>query len=370
MTNNNKKKSLLKRFHIDIPMLLIITALLIYSIFVMWSACGQDIYKIEKKITQIISGIIIMFLMAQISPRIYEKLAIHLFIFCIILLILANIFGEITKGAQRWLDFGFIRFQPSEIAKIAVPLMIARFINRNSYPPSSKKTLIALIIISIPTLLVAIQPDLGTAILIALSGIFVLFLAGISWKLIIISIIILSLFIPFLWYFLMHDYQRSRIIMLLNPDSDPLGAGYHIIQSKIAIGSGGFTGKGWLQGTQSQLEFLPERHTDFIFAVLAEELGLIGVLILLTLYILLVIRCLYIANNAQNTFGRIIVGSLTLIFFIYCFVNIGMVSGILPIVGIPLPLMSYGGSALIVLMSSFGIIMSIHTNKKFLSKSL
>ncbi|CRK85983.1 Rod shape-determining protein MrdB [Candidatus Providencia siddallii] len=370
MTDNKKKKSLFTRLHIDIPMLLIIITILIYSILIMWSACGQDFDKIEKKFGQITTGFIAMLIMAQIPPRVYENLAIHLFIFCIILLILADIFGEVTKGAQRWLDLGFIRFQPSEIAKIAVPLMVARFMNRDLCPPSFKNTLIALSLITIPTLLVAIQPDLGTSILIAASGLFVLFFAGMSWKLITAAIIILASFIPILWFFLMHDYQRDRIMMLLNPESDPLGAGYHIIQSKIAIGSGGLIGKGWLQGTQSQLEFLPERHTDFIFAVLAEELGLIGVLILLMLYIFLIIRGLYIATNAQNTFGKVIVGGLILIFFIYLFVNIGMVSGILPVVGVPLPLVSYGGSALIVLMSGFGIIMSIHTHRRFLSKSL
>ena len=221
-----------------------------------------------------------------------------------------------------------------------------------------------------PTLLVAAQPDLGTSILIAASGLFVLFLSGMSWKLIAVAAVALAAFIPVLWFFLMHGYQRDRVMMLLDPESDPLGAGYHIIQSKIAIGSGGLSGKGWLHGTQSQLEFLPERHTDFIFAVLAEELGLIGVLVLLALYLLVIIRGLMIAAKAQTTFGRVMVGGLMLILFVYVFVNIGMVSGILPVVGVPLPLVSYGGSALIVLMAGFGIIMSIHTHRKMLSKSL
>jgi rod shape determining protein RodA len=222
----------------------------------------------------------------------------------------------------------------------------------------------------VPTLLVAAQPDLGTAILIAASGIFVLFLSGMSWKLIACAAVLVAAFIPILWFFLMHDYQRDRVMMLLNPESDPLGAGYHIIQSKIAIGSGGFSGKGWLHGTQSQLEFLPERHTDFIFAVLAEELGLQGVLVLLALYLGLITRGLVIAAKAQTTFGRVMSGGLMLIFFVYVFVNIGMVSGIVPVVGVPLPLVSYGGSALIVLMAGFGIVMSIHTHRKMLSKNL
>lgn len=336
----------------------------------MWSASGQDPDMMQRKLGQIAMGFMIMIIMAQIPPRVYESWAPHLFFFCVILLVLVDVFGQISKGAQRWLDLGIVRFQPSEIAKIAVPLMVARFMNRDVCPPTLRNTAIALVIIFVPTLLVAAQPDLGTSILVAASGLFVLFLAGMSWRLIIIAILLVAAFIPILWFFLMHDYQQARVMMLLDPESDPLGAGYHIIQSKIAIGSGGLHGKGWLQGTQSQLEFLPERHTDFIFAVLAEELGLIGVLILLTLYILLIARGLYLATKAQNTFGRVMIGGLMLIFFVYVFVNIGMVSGILPVVGVPLPLMSYGGSALIVLMAGFGIVMSIHTHRKLLSKSL
>ncbi|MBP6122876.1 MULTISPECIES: peptidoglycan glycosyltransferase MrdB [Providencia] len=370
MTDDKKKISLSTRLHIDVPMLLIIIALLAYSAFIMWSASGQDPEMMERKLGQIATGFIVMIVMAQIPPRVYENWAPHLFIVCVILLIFVDVFGHISKGAQRWLDLGFIRFQPSEIAKISVPLMVARFMNRDVCPPSMKNTSIALVLIFVPTLLVAAQPDLGTSILVAASGLFVLFLAGMSWRLITVAAAALAAFIPLLWFFLMHGYQRARVMMLLDPETDPLGAGYHIIQSKIAIGSGGLMGKGWLQGTQSQLEFLPERHTDFIFAVLAEELGLIGILILLGLYLLLIIRGLYIAASAQNTFGRVMVGGLILILFVYVFVNIGMVSGILPVVGVPLPLMSYGGSALIVLMAGFGIIMSIHTHRKFLSKSL
>lgn len=356
--------------HIDLTMLLIILALLTYSAFVMWSASGQDLGMMERKVGQILMGLVIMLVMAQIPPRVYESWAPYLYIFCVFLLVLVDAFGSISKGAQRWLDLGIIKFQPSELAKIAVPLMVARFINRDVCPPSLKNTAIALALIFIPTLLVAAQPDLGTSILIAASGLFVLFLSGMSWKLIAVAAILVAAFIPILWFFLMHDYQRDRVMMLLDPESDPLGAGYHIIQSKIAIGSGGFSGKGWLHGTQSQLEFLPERHTDFIFAVLAEELGLVGILILLALYILLIMRGLWIAARAQTTFGRVMAGGLMLILFVYVFVNIGMVSGILPVVGVPLPLVSYGGSALIVLMAGFGIVMSIHTHRKMLSKSV
>ncbi len=356
--------------HIDITMLLIVLALLVYSAFVIWSASGQDVGMMERKLAQIAGGLVIMLVLAQVPPRVYESWAPYLYIFCIFLLVLVDVFGQVSKGAQRWLDLGFVRFQPSELAKIAVPLMVARFINRDICPPSLKNTAIALVLVFVPTLLVAAQPDLGTAILIAASGIFVLFLSGMSWKLIACAAVLVAAFIPILWFFLMHDYQRDRVMMLLNPESDPLGAGYHIIQSKIAIGSGGFSGKGWLHGTQSQLEFLPERHTDFIFAVLAEELGLQGVLVLLALYLGLITRGLVIAAKAQTTFGRVMSGGLMLIFFVYVFVNIGMVSGIVPVVGVPLPLVSYGGSALIVLMAGFGIVMSIHTHRKMLSKNL
>ncbi|UDG79957.1 peptidoglycan glycosyltransferase MrdB [Candidatus Steffania adelgidicola] len=370
MNENPEHQSLFKKLHIDVIFLFFVTLILVYSALVVWSASGQDVNIIEHKIAQILIGLIVMLLMAQIPPRVYEAWAPFLYIFCILLLVLVDTFGQISKGAQRWLDLGLIRFQPSEIAKIAVPMMIARFVNRNSCPPSLKNTSIALMLIFLPTLLAAAQPDLGTAILIAASGLFILFLSGISWQLIMLALLLVAAFIPILWFFLMHDYQRNRIMMLLNPESDPLGAGYHIIQSKIAIGSGGLSGKGWLHGTQSQLEFLPERHTDFIFAVLGEELGFIGVLVLLALYLGIIIRGLVIAVRAQNTFCRVMAGGLMLILFVYLFVNIGMVSGILPVVGVPLPLVSYGGSALIVIMAGFGIVMSIHTHRKMLSKYL
>ncbi|WMQ73885.1 MAG: Peptidoglycan glycosyltransferase MrdB [Sodalis sp.] len=370
MTDNSQQTPLWNRLHIDVMLLFFVTLLLVYSALVVWSAGGQDVDMMERKIAQIVMGLLVMLVMAQVPPRIYEAWAPYLYIFCMFLLALVDAFGQISKGAQRWLDLGFIRFQPSEIAKIAVPLMVARFINRDSCPPSLKNTVIALVLIFVPTLLVAAQPDLGTAILIAASGLFVLFLSGMSWKLIAVAALLVAAFIPVLWFFLMHDYQRDRVMMLLDPETDPLGAGYHIIQSKIAIGSGGLSGKGWLHGTQSQLEFLPEHHTDFIFAVLGEELGLIGVLLLLAFYLGVIMRGLVIAARAQNTFGRVMAGGLVLILFVYVFVNIGMVSGILPVVGVPLPLVSYGGSALIVLMAGFGIVMSIHTHRKMLSKSL
>lgn len=258
MTDNPNKKTFWDKVHLDPTMLLILLALLVYSALVIWSASGQDIGMMERKIGQIAMGLVIMVVMAQIPPRVYEGWAPYLYIICIILLVAVDAFGAISKGAQRWLDLGIVRFQPSEIAKIAVPLMVARFINRDVCPPSLKNTGIALVLIFMPTLLVAAQPDLGTSILVALSGLFVLFLSGLSWRLIGVAVVLVAAFIPILWFFLMHDYQRQRVMMLLDPESDPLGAGYHIIQSKIAIGSGGLRGKGWLHGTQSQLEFLPE----------------------------------------------------------------------------------------------------------------
>lgn len=257
MTDNPNKKTFWDKVHLDPTMLLILLALLVYSALVIWSASGQDIGMMERKIGQIAMGLVIMVVMAQIPPRVYEGWAPYLYIICIILLVAVDAFGAISKGAQRWLDLGIVRFQPSEIAKIAVPLMVARFINRDVCPPSLKNTAIALVLIFMPTLLVAAQPDLGTSILVALSGLFVLFLSGLSWRLIGVAVVLVAAFIPILWFFLMHDYQRQRVMMLLDPESDPLGAGYHIIQSKIAIGSGGLRGKGWLHGTQSQLEFLP-----------------------------------------------------------------------------------------------------------------
>lgn len=301
MNDSPQKRSIWMRMHIDPLFMLIILALLTFSAIVIWSASGQDPGMMERKLGQIAMGLIIMLVLAQVPPRVYEGWAPYLYIVSVILLVAVDAFGQISKGAQRWLDLGFIRFQPSEIAKIAVPLMVARFINRDVCPPTLKNTAIALVLIFLPTLLVAAQPDLGTSILVAASGLFVLFLSGMSWKLIGIAVLLVAAFIPILWFFLMHDYQRDRVMMLLDPESDPLGAGYHIIQSKIAIGSGGLRGKGWLHGTQSQLEFLPERHTDFIFAVLAEELGLVGVLLLLVLYLLLIMRGLIVAARAQTS---------------------------------------------------------------------
>ena len=281
------------------------------------------------------------------------------------MLIAVLLFGHVGKGAQRWLDLGFMKFQPSEVMKLIVPIMIAWFISQDNLPVKISTLIIAFILLLIPTLLIARQPDLGTSLLIASSGIFVIFLAGASWKLIGICVGLASAFAPVLWMFLMKDYQRQRVMTFLNPEQDPLGSGYHIIQSKIAIGSGGIDGKGWQQGTQSQLEFLPEPHTDFIFAVFSEEFGLIGVTILLAVYLFIVMRGLFIAVNAQHAFTKLLAGSITLTFFVYVFVNIGMVSGLLPVVGVPLPLVSYGGTSMVTLLAGFGMLMAISTHRKF-----
>jgi rod shape determining protein RodA len=276
------------------------------------------------------------------------------------------IFGDAGKGAQRWLNLVLFRFQPSEIMKIAVPIMVAWYLADNPLPPSRKHLFYATMLIIVPVILIIKQPDLGTALLIASSGVFVLLLAGIRWKQVTIIIMCLAVSAPLFWYNL-HDYQKSRVLTFLNPEMDPLGTGYHIIQSKIAIGSGGLYGKGWLNGSQSHLKFLPERSTDFIFAVFGEEFGFIGILFILSLYLFIIIRGLYIATQAQDSFTRLLAGSLILTFFVYAFVNIGMVTGLLPVVGLPLPLVSYGGTSMVTLMAAFGILMSIHTHRKLLT---
>ncbi|CAM3578508.1 Rod shape-determining protein RodA [Vibrio aerogenes CECT 7868] len=368
-SSSGQRRTFFDRLHIDLPLLLGILLVMGFGLVVMYSASGQNLAMMDRQAMRMVLSLVVMVVLAQLSPRSYETMAPLLF-FCGILLLVGVLFaGEASKGAQRWLDIGIIRFQPSELLKLAVPLMIARYIGKHPLPPSFKTLLVSLIMVFVPTILIAKQPDLGTSILIAASGIFVIFLAGISWRIIFAALMALSAFVPVLWFFLMREYQKVRVRTLFNPESDPLGAGYHIIQSKIAIGSGGIMGKGWLHGTQSQLEFLPERHTDFIFAVIAEEWGLIGIIVLLAVYLFIIGRGLYLASNAQNAFGKMMAGSIVLSFFVYVFVNIGMVSGILPVVGVPLPLISYGGTSMVTLMAGFGILMSIHTHKKAFSKA-
>jgi rod shape determining protein RodA len=307
-----------------------------------------------------------MLIIAQIPPKFLRLWTPWIFTLGIVLLVLVLIVGEIGKGAQRWLDIGFMRFQPSEIMKLAVPMMAAWYLMDRPLPPRLGELLIVLLAISlVPAALIAQQPDLGTALLIAASGIIVILLAGMSIRLILMFGGLAIAVAPLLW-FNMHDYQKQRVMTFLNPESDPLGSGYHIIQSKIAIGSGGVFGKGWLNGTQAQLEFLPERATDFIFAVFGEEFGLLGLGSLLILYAFIVLRGLYIAAQAQDTYSRLLAGSISLTFFVYVFVNTGMVTGLLPVVGVPLPMVSYGGTSMVTLMAGFGILMSVHSHRKLI----
>ncbi|MEJ2212496.1 MAG: rod shape-determining protein RodA [Gammaproteobacteria bacterium] len=360
-----KPQGKLDFIHLDLPLLVGLLLLCGFGLIVLYSASGQDLGQVQRQLARLGFAFGIMVAVAQIHPATLKRWSPWLYLVGIGLLVAVLVFGHIGKGAQRWLNLGFIRFQPSEMVKLAVPMMIAWFLSEKALPPDWKRLIFSLLMIVIPVLLIFKQPDLGTSLLVASAGIFALFLAGISWKIITASLASLAALAPALWFF-MKDYQRQRVLTFMNPESDPLGSGYHIIQSKIAIGSGGIYGKGWLNGTQSHLEFLPERHTDFIFAVLAEEFGFIGIVILLMLYLLIIFRGLYIASRGQDTYSRLLGGSLILVFFVYLFVNTGMVSGILPVVGVPLPLISYGGTSLVTLMAGFGILMSIHTHRKLL----
>ncbi|BAJ03378.1 rod shape-determining protein RodA [Shewanella violacea] len=368
MSTQNHRPNIWQRFHIDLPLLLGLLALMVYGLFVIYSSGGEDLALLERQLVRMCLALVAMFTMAQINPEVLRRWAFPIYITGIILLLGVNFFGEINKGAQRWLNLGFMEFQPSELIKLVFPITMAWYISKFPLPPKKRYLAGAGVLLLIPTLLIAKQPDLGTSILVAASGIFVLFLSGMSWAIVGSFIGGVLAMLPVLWFFLMHDYQRTRVLTLLDPEKDPLGAGYHIIQSKIAIGSGGMWGKGWLDGTQSQLEFLPERHTDFIFAVIGEEFGLIGSIVLLSLYLYVIGRGLIIASRAQTSFARLLAGSITLTFFVYIFVNIGMVSGILPVVGVPLPLISYGGTSMITLMTGFGILMSIHTHRRFIDR--
>lgn len=360
----SQQPGLLAKLHIDGSLLLGLLVLMAVGLVTIYAAGGQDMGLIKRQVIRLGIAMLVMFAVAQIPPGTFQRLSPYAYAAGILMLIAVLLFGDMSKGAQRWLDLGFVRFQPSEILKLAVPMMIAWYISRFPLPPRTISIVIGFCLVVCPTLLIAKQPDLGTSLLIASSGIFALFLAGMRWKLISLVGISALIFTPVMWFFLMKDYQKQRVLTFLNPESDPLGAGYHIIQSQIAIGSGGVQGKGWLQGTQSQLEFLPERHTDFIFAVFSEEFGFAGVLGLLAIYAYIIIRGMLIAIRAQDAYSKILAGSITLTFFVYVFVNMGMVSGILPVVGVPLPLVSYGGTSMVTLLAGFGILMAISTRKK------
>jgi rod shape determining protein RodA len=349
-----------RRWRLDLPLLLLLMCLAAFGLFILYSASGKDIDRVTRQLIYITIAFFGLVVVAQFKVEILKVLAPIGYIGGIVLLLLVAWFGDDSKGAQRWLDvFGIIRFQPSELMKIVVPLTVAWYLSEQLLPPSMKTLAISFFIAISPSILIVLQPDLGTAILIAASGLFVLWLAGLGWGYILAAVLALLGAAWPIWHFLLHGYQRQRIMTLFNPESDRLGAGWNIIQSKTAIGSGGWDGKGWLNGTQSQLDFLPESHTDFIIAVLAEELGFVGVFLLLLLYLLIIIRGAQISLAAKTTFASLVAGSITLTFFVYIVVNMGMVSGVLPVVGVPLPLVSYGGTSLVTMLASFGILMAI-----------
>lgn len=359
-----KPQGLFAWMHIDLPLLTGLLLLCGMGLSIIYTASGQDVEHVTRQAMRMGLGLTVMVVMAQISPQRYRQWSPWLYGAALAMLVGVLVLGVVAMGAQRWLDLGVVRFQPSELAKLAVPMMIAWFLADRPPPPHWLRLLVAAVLILIPVALIAKQPDLGTSLLVASAGFFVLFLAGLSWRFI-IGLGVLAVPVAMaMWEWGMHDYQRNRVLTFLDPQRDPLGTGYHIIQSTIAIGSGGVYGKGWLMGTQSHLEFLPERTTDFIFAVLAEEFGLNGALVLLGVYLFIVLRGLYIATKAQESYGRMLAGALTLVFFVYVFVNMGMVSGILPVVGVPLPLISYGGTSIVTLLGGFGILMSIHTHRR------
>jgi len=358
---------ILRRLHIDPILMTLVVIALCAGAVVLYSASGTSSGFMYRQTVKLGVAIGVMFLVAQISPALMRRASPWVYGVGLILLVLVLVTGDVGGGAQRWLNVG-VRFQPSEIMKLALPAALAWLLHDRALPPSPSLVLATMVLIGVPVALVALQPDLGTSILIALTGATVVFLAGIGLRYIFSGVALIGAALPVMWYFVMHDYQKRRVLTLFDPESDPLGAGYHIIQSKIAIGSGGTFGKGWLNGSQGQLEFLPERSTDFIFAVIGEEFGLLGALTLLFLYLAIVARGFYIAATAQDTFSRLFAGSISFTFFFYVFVNTAMVTGLIPVVGVPLPLISAGGTSLVTLMAGFGILMSIHTHRRLLPR--
>lgn len=353
-----------QRLHIDPWLFLFLVLNATLGLTVLYSASAQDVGLVSKQAMSFGIGFAVMLSLAQIPPKVYQAFSPYFYVFGVLSLVAVVIFGEVRMGAQRWIDIpGFGSVQPSEFMKIGMPMMIAWFLSRKALPPNLGQVFVALLLTIIPFLLIAEQPDLGTSLLVLASGLFVLFLSGLSWRLIAAAAGLVAIIIPIAWQFLLHDYQRQRVLTLLNPEADALGTGWNIIQSKTAIGSGGFSGKGFLEGTQSHLHFLPEGHTDFIIAAYSEEFGLIGVTLLILLYCAIIFRTFQIGLQCFHNYGRLVAGALGLSFFVYVFVNAGMVSGILPVVGVPLPFMSYGGTAIITLMSTFGLVMSIHTHR-------
>lgn len=351
--------------HIDIYLLLGIVLIILFDLLIIYSASGGDITVVAKQGIRFLIALSVMVIFAQIHPNKYHASAIWLFLVGVILLLIVFVIGHVGKGAQRWLNLGLFRFQPSEFMKIATPMVVAWYLSTKPLPPSGKTLLISGMLIIFPVLIIAEQPDLGTAIMVGIAGFSIIFLAGIHWRWLVSLAILIAGCVPLIWHF-MHDYQRNRVLTFLNPENDPLGSGYHIIQSKIAIGSGGLLGKGWLAGTQTHLKFLPESSTDFIFSVVAEEFGFLGALTLIGVYLFTTLRCLTIARQASDSFTRLLAGGIGLMFFCSVFINIGMVCGLLPVVGLPLPLLSYGGTSILTLLAAFGILMSIQTHRKLI----
>jgi rod shape determining protein RodA len=355
----------LARAHLDLWLTVFLLTLGTLGLCVLYSASGHSMDMVASQGQRFVLGLVVMLVCAQIPPEVYRAAAPWFYGVTVLLLIAVLALGDESKGARRWLDLG-VRFQPSEMMKLAMPLMIASFLHGRALPPRAPAVLATLALVALPSGLIVVQPDLGTGVLVICAGVFALYFGGWGWRWIAAGAAGFAAAAYPLWHSL-HDYQRQRVLTFLDPESDPLGAGYHITQSKIAIGSGGLFGKGWLNGTQAQLEFLPESHTDFIFAVFAEEFGMLGVLLLLTLYVTIISRGLVIAVRGQDTFQRLLAGSLSLTFFLYVFINMGMVLGLLPVVGVPLPMISFGGTSMVSLLAGFGMLMSIQTHRKLIS---
>ena len=356
----------LQRPALDLPLLGALLLLSIVGLATLYSASNLDSRMVINQGVRFGLGAALMLLIARVPPTVLRNWTPWLYVGSLLLLVVVAVLGQ-GRGAHRWLDVGFMRFQPSELVKLTLPMMAAWYLHARELPPRWTALASLALLIGAPALLIAKEPDLGTALLVAASGVFAVFLAGLAWWRIGLALAALGAIAPLAWHF-MHEYQRNRLRMFLDPESDPLGNGWHIIQSEIAVGSGGLFGKGWHQGTQSQLEFLPEHTTDFVFAVFSEEWGLIGVLLLLALYIFIVGRGLWIASNARDTYSRLLAGSISMAFFVYVMVNGGMITGLLPVVGVPLPLISYGGTSAVSLFAGFGVLMSIHSHRRLLPR--
>ena len=359
-------EGLQQRLHIDFPLLLAFLAIFMISLTAIYSASNSNIDAVVNQAIKILISISAMVVVAQFSPLSYGRVGPWFYFVCLFLLVLVLLVGETVNGATRWLNIG-ISFQPSELMKIAMPLMIARYISRGALPPAVFSVGVSITIVLVPSVLIMLEPDLGTSILIAFSGLVVIFLSGLKKRYLAVALGLLLASLPLMWSN-MHPFQKNRILTLLNPESDPLGSGYHLIQSKIAIGSGGLFGKGWLNSTQGQLDFLPERTTDFIFAILAEEFGFLGVSLLIGIYLYIIGRGIMIAINAQDLFSRLLAASISLTFFVYVFVNIAMTTGLLPVVGVPLPLISAGGTSMLTMMIGLGMLMSVQTHRRLVEK--